>query len=166
MTLDLLAEWEKFKLKKLKFKSLTALASINGVKCFVMKPTTYMNLSGQAVVPAMEFYKIPPERTIIVYDDFSLPLGVVKIRRNGSDGGHNGMKSIILESDSDEFPRVKIGIGEPPHPKFPMKEWVTSHFRKDEGEKLELSLGRAAAAVSLMVKGDIEKAMNDFNANV
>ncbi|MCL2077073.1 MAG: aminoacyl-tRNA hydrolase [Oscillospiraceae bacterium] len=163
MTVDLLSEQGGFKVKKLKFKSLTALEVIDGVKCFIMKPTTYMNLSGTALIPAMEFYKIPPERTIIVFDDFSLPLGTLKIRRNGSDGGHNGMKNIILQSGSDAFPRVKIGIGSPPNPNYPMKDWVTSPFKKDEGAKLEAALENATDAVRLMIKGDIERAMNEFN---
>jgi len=163
MTVDVLAEQGGFAVKKLKFKSLTALETIGGVKCLLMKPTTFMNKSGEAVVAAMAFYKIPPERTIIVFDDFSLPFGTLKIRRSGSDGGHNGMKNIILQSDSDKFPRVKIGIGSPPHPDYPVKDWVLSPFKKDEGATLEAALERAAGAVRVMIKGDIDGAMNEFN---
>ena len=166
MAADLLAEQEGFAVKKLKFKSLTALEVIEGVKCFIMKPTTFMNLSGEALIPAMEFYKIPPERTIVIFDDISLPLGAIRIRKSGSDGGHNGMKNIILQSNSDSFPRIKIGIGDKPHPDYPLKDWVTSPFKRDEGEKLESALEKTAGAVRLIIKGETEKAMNDFNAKV
>jgi len=163
MAADLLAEQGGFAIKKLKFKSLTSLETINNVKCFIMKPTTFMNLSGEAVTAAMDLYKIPPERTIIIYDDFSLPLGTIKIRRSGSDGGHNGMKNIILLSGSDGFPRIKIGIGSPPHAEFKIIDWVLSPFKKDEGKKLEAALEKAVQAVNVMVKGDIDRAMNEFN---
>jgi PTH1 family peptidyl-tRNA hydrolase len=166
MALDLLAEQEGFKIKKLKFKSLTALETINGVKCFFMKPTTFMNRSGEAVAAAMEFYKIKIENVIVIFDDYALPLGSVKIRRSGSDGGHNGIKSIILQSGSDNFPRVKIGIDRPPHPDYVLKDWVLSPFKKAEGEKLEASLERAAEAVRLMVRDGVDRAMNDFNGKV
>jgi len=164
MTVDLLAEQEGFKIKKLRFKSLTALEVIDGVKCLVMKPTTYMNISGMALSEAMEFYKIPPERAVIIFDDFAIPFGNLKIRRSGSDGGHNGMKSIILESGSDMFPRVKIGIGTPPHPDYPVKEWVLSPFKKSEGDRLEDALDRAVKAVRLIIKGELDAAMNKYNA--
>jgi PTH1 family peptidyl-tRNA hydrolase len=165
MALNVLAEQGGFKIKKLKFKSLTALETIEGVKCLIMKPTTFMNLSGSAVTAAMEFYKIKIQDVIVVYDDYSLPLGTVKIRRDGSDGGHNGIKSIILDTGSDSFPRVKIGIDRPPHPDFPLKDWVLSAFKKADGEKLEPALERAAAAVRLMVRGGVDKAMNEINGN-
>jgi len=166
MTVDELARREGFPLKKLKFKSLTALAVIDGVKCFIMKPSTFMNLSGDALVPAMTFYKIPPERAIVVLDDISLPVGAIRVRKSGSDGGQNGMKNIILRTGSDAFPRIKIGIGDKPHPDFPLADWVTSPFKKEEGEKLEAAIDKAVKALRLMIKGNIEKAMNDFNAKV
>ncbi|MCL2638827.1 MAG: aminoacyl-tRNA hydrolase [Oscillospiraceae bacterium] len=163
MALDLLAEQEGFKIKKLKFKSLCALETINNVKCFLMKPTTFMNLSGEAVRAAMDFYKIKIENVIVIFDDYALPLGSVKIRRSGSDGGHNGIKSIILQAGSDNFPRIKIGIDRPSHPDFPLKDWVLSPFKKAEGEKLEASLAGAVEATRLIIKGGVDKAMNDFN---
>jgi len=163
MVLDLIAEQEGFKIKKLKFKSLTALETVNNVRCFFMKPTTFMNRSGEAVTAAMDFYRIKIENVIVIFDDYSLPLGSVKIRRSGSDGGHNGIKSIILEANSDNFPRVKIGIDRPEHPDFPLKDWVLSPFKKNEGDKLEGALERAAEAVRLMIRGDVDRAMNDFN---
>jgi len=166
MVLDVLAEQGGFKIKKLKFKSLCAFETIDGVKCLLMKPTTFMNLSGEALTAAMSFYKILPERAIVVFDDFSLPLGALKIRKSGSDGGHNGMKDIIFKSNSDAFPRVKVGIGQPPHADFNVKDWVLSPFKKDEGKKIEAAFEKAASAVRLMLKGDIDRAMNEFNGRV
>ncbi|MCL2020321.1 MAG: aminoacyl-tRNA hydrolase [Oscillospiraceae bacterium] len=166
MVLDTLARDFDFKLKKLKFKSLTSLETIDGVKCFLMKPTTYMNLSGEALTAAMEFYKIKPENTIVIFDDFAIPFGSLKIRKSGSDGGHNGMKNIILQANSDEFPRIKVGIGSPPHSEYSVKEWVLSPFKKDEGVTLETSLEKAAAAVRMMIKGETDKAMNEYNRKI
>jgi PTH1 family peptidyl-tRNA hydrolase len=163
MALDILAEQDGFKIKKLKFKSLTSLETIDGVKCLVMKPTTFMNRSGEAVTAAMDFYKIKIENVIVVFDDYSLPLGTVKIRRSGSDGGHNGIKSIILDTNSDNFPRVKIGIDRPEQKEYPVKDWVLSPFKKADGEKLMPALERAVKAVRLMIQGDITKAMNEIN---
>jgi PTH1 family peptidyl-tRNA hydrolase len=164
MTVDALAEQGGFAVRKLKFKSLTALERLDGKKCLLMKPTTFMNRSGEAVVAAMEFYKLPPERVIIIFDDFSLPFGSLKIRRSGSDGGHNGMKNIIMLSGRDNFPRIKIGIGSPPpHADYNVKDWVLSPFRKDEGKVLEEMLERAAGAVRVMLTGDIDRAMNEYN---
>jgi PTH1 family peptidyl-tRNA hydrolase len=163
MTLDTLAEQQGFKIKKLKFKSLISLQKIEGAQCLILKPTTFMNRSGEAVVAAMEFYKVKIENVIVVFDDYSFPLGSVKIRRSGSDGGHNGIKSIILEANSDNFPRVKIGIDRPEHPDFPLKDWVLSGFKKSEGEKLEAALESAAQAIRLIIKGGVDKAMNEFN---
>jgi len=142
---------------------LTALETIDGKKCFLMKPTTFMNRSGEAVTAAMEFFKLKPENVIVVFDDFEIPFGTLKIRRSGSDGGHNGMKNIILQANSDKFPRVKIGIGTPPHPDYPVKDWVLSPFKKDEGQTLETALGKAAQAVRLIIKGETDRAMNEFN---
>ncbi|MCL2108401.1 MAG: aminoacyl-tRNA hydrolase [Oscillospiraceae bacterium] len=163
MAVDLLAEQENFKVRKLKFKSLTALETIDGVKCLVMKPTTFMNLSGEAVSAAMDFYKIPPEKTIIIFDDFAIPFASLKIRRSGSDGGHNGMKSIILQGNTDQFPRIKIGIGAPPHKDYAVKDWVLSPFKKDEGKALEDALDRAVKALRLLIRGEIDRAMNEVN---
>ena len=121
MTVDALCDKYKLSCKKLRFKSLTCDAMIGGKRCLIMKPTTYMNNSGEAVVEAMQFYKIPPERTIIVFDDISLEPGRLRIRRKGSDGGHNGIKSIIYLSGSDAFPRIKMGVGAKPHPDYSLR---------------------------------------------
>lgn len=164
MTVDTLCEKLGVECKKLKFKSLTCDAVISGKRCLIMKPSTYMNNSGEAVVEAMNFYKIPPERTIIIFDDISLEPGNLRIRRKGSDGGHNGIKSIIYLSGSDMFPRIKMGVGAKPHKDYPLAEWVLGHFKKEDGEKLTACMENAAAAVELIVGGNIDKAMNKYNS--
>ena len=164
MTIDTLCEKLKIGCKKLKFKSLTGDAVIAGKRCFIMKPTTYMNNSGEAVTEAMSFYKVPAERTIIVYDDISLEPGKLRIRRKGSDGGHNGMKSIIYLSGKDTFPRIKMGVGAKPHPDYNLADWVLGHFKKEDGEKLEQCFQNAVCALELMVADKMNEAMNKYNS--
>ncbi len=164
MTVDALCEKYKLSCKKLKFKSLTCDAVIGGKRCLIMKPTTFMNNSGEAVTEAMNFYKIPPERTIIVFDDISLEPGKLRIRRKGSDGGHNGIKSIILLSGSDAFPRIKMGVGAKPNPEYKLADWVLGHFKKEDGEKLEQCFQNAVACLELIVQGKIDEAMNKYNS--
>ena len=129
---DLLADKNGVKINKIQFKAVTASLTLGGVKCLLMKPQTFMNNSGEAVRQAASFYKIPPERILVVFDDISLPCGRLRIRRKGSDGGHNGIKSIIYHLNSDAFPRVKLGVGEKPHPDYDLADWVLSQFKKDE----------------------------------
>lgn len=164
MTIDTLCEKYKVSCKKLKFKSLTCDVTIAGKRCLIMKPSTFMNKSGEAVTEAMSFYKIPPERTIIVYDDISLEPGKLRIRRKGSDGGHNGIKNIIYLSGSDMFPRIKMGVGAKPHPDYNLADWVLGHFKKEDGEKLEQCFQNAVSALELMVAGKIDEAMNKYNS--
>lgn len=164
MTIDTLCEKYNVKCKKLKFKSLTCDVMIAGKRCLIMKPSTFMNKSGEAVTEAMSFYKIPPERTIIVFDDISLEPGKMRIRRKGSDGGHNGIKNIIYLSGADTFPRIKMGVGAKPHPDYNLADWVLGHFKKEDGEKLEKCFDNAVAALELMVGGKIDEAMNKFNS--
>lgn len=164
MTVDTLCEKYRLSCKKVKFKSLTCDAAIGGKRCLIMKPTTFMNNSGEAVTEAMSFYKIPPERTIIVFDDISLEPGKLRIRRKGSDGGHNGIKSIIYLSGSDAFPRIKMGVGAKPHPDYKLADWVLGHFNKEDGEKLEQCFQNAVACLELMVRGKIDEAMNKYNS--
>ena len=187
MTVDTLCEKYKLSCKKLKFKSLTCDAVIGGntmlqsrnqergtdaaqqsfgggKRCLIMKPTTFMNNSGEAVTEAMNFYKIPPERTIIVFDDISLEPGKLRIRRKGSDGGHNGIKSIIYRSGSDAFPRIKMGVGAKPNPDYKLADWVLGHFKKEDGEKLEQCFQNAVACLELIVQGKIDEAMNKYNS--
>ena len=164
MTIDALCDKYKLSCKKLRFKSLTCDAMIGGKRCLIMKPTTYMNNSGEAVIEAMQFYKIPPERTIIVFDDISLEPGRLRIRRKGSDGGHNGIKSIIYLSGSDAFPRIKMGVGAKPHPDYSLADWVLGHFKKDDAPALEQCFDNAVACLELMVQGKINEAMNKYNS--
>lgn len=164
MTVDTLCEKYRLSCKKVKFKSLTCDAVIGGKRCLIMKPTTFMNNSGEAVTEAMSFYKILPERTIIVFDDISLEPGKLRIRRKGSDGGHNGIKSIIYLSGSDAFPRIKMGVGAKPHPDYKLADWVLGHFNKEDGEKLEQCLQNAVACLELIVQGKIDEAMNKYNS--
>ena len=164
MTIDTLCDKYKLDCKKLRFKSLTCDAMISGKRCLIMKPTTFMNNSGEAVTEAMSFYKIPPERTIIVFDDISLEPGKLRIRRKGSDGGHNGIKSIIYLSGSDMFPRIKMGVGAKPHPDYNLADWVLDHFKKEQAEALETAMDNAVSSIELMVGGKMNEAMNKFNS--
>lgn len=164
MTIDTLCDKYKLDCKKLRFKSLTCDAMISGKRCLIMKPTTFMNNSGEAVTEAMSFYKIPPERTIIVFDDISLEPGRLRIRRKGSDGGHNGIKSIIYLSGSDMFPRIKMGVGAKPHPDYDLADWVLGHFKKEQAEALETAMDNAVSSIELMVGDKMNEAMNKFNS--
>lgn len=161
---DILSEKFAFTVKKLKFHALIGEARINGKRCLVMKPQTMMNCSGEAVKEACRFYKIPPENVIVVFDDISLDVGKLRIRRNGSAGGHNGIKSIINHLGSDNFPRIKMGVGAKPHPDYDLADWVLSEFTRTEGKQLRVAVDNACDAVALMVNGETERAMSNFNS--
>lgn len=148
---------------KLKFKSLITDIKIGDKKALVMKPDTFMNLSGQAVIQAMNFYKIPPENVVIILDDVTLDVGKMRIRRKGSDGGQNGMKNIIYLSGSDNFPRIKIGVGKKPHPEYNLADWVLSSFSSSEQKELDKITDDAVNAVELIIQNQTDKAMNLFN---
>ena len=164
LCVDMLSEKLNFRVDKLKFKSLIADTTINGHRCIVMKPQTYMNNSGEAVRECASFYKIPPERIIVISDDTSLDIGKMRIKRKGSDGGQKGLRSIIYHMNSDNFPRVKIGVGKKPHPDYDMADWVLSEFKKDEQKALEPALENACKAIELLLDNQIDKAMNLFNS--
>lgn len=164
LCVDALAEKENFTIKKLKFRSLVGDAVLGGHRCLVMKPQTYMNNSGEAIRDAAEFYKIPPEHILVIFDDISLDVGKLRIRRKGTDGGHNGIKSIIYHLNSDRFPRIKIGVGKKPHPDYDLADWVLSEFKKDEEAPLKSAIDNACNAVELMLNGQIDEAMNQYNA--
>ena len=164
LCVDLLAEQNGFSLKRLKFRSLTADTTLAGHRCLVLKPQTFMNNSGEAVRAAAAFYKIPPERILVIFDDVSLDVGRLRIRRKGTDGGHNGLKSIIYHLNSDAFPRIKIGVGKKPHPDYDLADWVLSSFKKDEQPPLKAALERACEAVPLILDGQIDEAMNRCNS--
>ncbi len=163
MTVDTLADKCGFEIKKLRFKSLTADVVIAGKRCIVMKPTTFMNNSGQAVVEAMNFYKIPIEKVIVCYDDINLDPGRLRIRKKGSDGGHNGIKSIIYLTGSDEFPRIKVGVGAKPHKDYDLANWVLGNFPSEVLPAMHDATDLAVEAIKLMVNGETEKAMNLVN---
>ena len=162
--LDMLADKYGVKLSKIKFKGVCETADINSHKCLLLKPQTFMNNSGQSVREAAAFYKIPPENIIVVFDDVSLECGRLRIRRKGSDGGHNGIKSIIYHLNSDNFPRIKLGVGMKPDSAYDLADWVLSAFSKDEMELMRKAAGNAVAAVELMVNGEVDQAMSKYNS--
>lgn len=164
MCLDMLADEYSVKINKLKFSALIADIRISGTRCLLMKPQTFMNLSGDAVSQAANFYKIPPERIIIIFDDISLDVGKLRIRRKGSHGGHNGLKSIAAKLSSNDYPRIKIGVGAKPHPDYDLADWVLSNFNKDESKLLKESLEASVKSLEFMVKDDIDTAMSRFNS--
>lgn len=163
MAIDHIAQKTGCKVNQLKFKSLCGMCEIEGKKVMLIKPTTYMNSSGEAVREAAAFYKIPPEKTIIIFDDISLDVGKMRIRRKGSDGGHNGIKSIIYLTGSDQFPRIKVGVGKKPHPDYDLAAWVLGHFSAEELKMLEEVYEHCYQALGEMLKGNIDRAMNLFN---
>lgn len=161
--LDYIADKLGVKVNRIKFKSTVGEARINGRRALLMKPSTYMNNSGQAIIEAMNFYKIPPENVVILLDDINLDVGKMRIRSKGSDGGQNGMKNIIYLSGSDKFPRIKIGIGKKPNPEYDLAAWVLSKFTKDEMKTLEKVAENCRDAVELILDGSIQEAMNRYN---
>ena len=163
LAVDKLAELEHFKFNKLRFKALTATATLGGEKVLVMKPQTYMNLSGEAVGEAARFYKIPPEHVLVISDDISLPLGKLRIRASGSAGGHNGLKNIIQHLGTDQFPRIKVGVGMPDNADYDIADWVTGRPMGAEQKPLMEALDKAVAAVPVLIRDGVEKAQNKFN---
>ena len=163
LTVDLLAEQLNVKLNKVKFKSAYNIVRFAGQKCLVMKPQTYMNLSGEAVGEAARFYKIPSDHVLVIYDDVSLPLGKLRIRDKGSAGGHNGIKNIIAHLGTDVFPRVKVGVGDKPHPDYDLADWVLSAIAKEDQEAFGTALHHAAEAVLCIVENGTEKAAAAYN---
>ncbi|MBQ2774618.1 MAG: aminoacyl-tRNA hydrolase [Clostridia bacterium] len=164
LCLDLLAMKNDVKIDRLKFNALIGEVSLDGKRCLLVKPQTFMNNSGEAVRDIAKFYKIPPENIIVIFDDISLDCGKLRIRRKGTDGGHNGIKSIIYHMQSDKFPRIKLGIGAKAHPEQPLADWVLSVMKKDDLAQLREASDKACDAVPLMINGDIDKAMNLFNS--
>ena len=146
-----------------RFKALTASCEINGEKVLFMKPQTYMNLSGEAVGQAAAFYHLPADHVLVISDEMSLPVGKIRIRPKGSAGGHNGLKSIISSLGTDEFPRIRLGVGAPPHPDYDVKDWVLSVFRDRDAEAIAHAAEQAAEAVETYIKFGSEKAMNKYN---
>ena len=163
LTVDLLAEKAGVKLNKVKFKSAYNIIPFAGCKCLVMKPQTYMNLSGEAVREAVQFYKLPADHVLVIYDDVSLPVGKLRVRPTGSAGGHNGIKNIIAHLGTQDFPRVKIGTGAPAGGGADMIDWVIGEPSKAEKKVLLESFEKAIDAAACISEHGCQKAMNDFN---
>lgn len=163
MALDVVCKKNSIKIDKLKFKALTGDAVISGKRTLFLKPQTYMNCSGEAVKEAAQFYKISPENIIVIFDDISLEPGKIRIRKKGSAGGHNGIKSIIEHLGTDTFPRIKVGVGAKPHPDYDLADWVLGEIPKADRETFFNALGNASSALELMLKGDTDGAMAKFN---
>ena len=163
LVIDYISQKLGVKVNKIKFNSFSGECTIGGSKALLMKPTTYMNNSGQAVVEAMNLYKIPPEKVIVIFDDVCRDVGKMRIRQKGSDGGQKGMRSIIYLSGSDAFPRIKIGIGSKPNPNWDLADWVLSKFSDSERRELEKMFENACGAVELIIGGKIDRAMNLYN---
>lgn len=162
-TIDELAERKGIPVQRLKHRALTNTTELGGARVLLMKPVTYMNLSGEAVGDAARFYKLPPERVLVISDDVSLPLGKLRIRKSGSAGGHNGLKNIIQHLGTEGFPRLKIGVGGKPHPDYDMADWVLFKFTGDEQKVIDAAIMRAADAIECMLREGLDRAMGKFN---
>ena len=150
-------------INKLRFKALTAQATLGGEKVLLLKPQTYMNLSGESVSPAAAFYKVPPEHIIVVSDEVSLPIGKLRIRKSGSAGGHNWLKNIIAMLGTDAFPRIRMGVGAPPHADYDMADWVLSSFKNQDADDMRSLAVRVCDAVECYIAEGPDRAMNKFN---
>jgi PTH1 family peptidyl-tRNA hydrolase len=163
-TVDMLAKNIGEDINRLKFKSKTAEATIEGVRCLLMKPLTYMNNSGESIVQALEFYKIDVTKLIVVCDDISLDAGKLRIRRKGSHGGHNGHRSICELTGRNDYQRIKMGVGKKPHQDYDLAKWVLGKFGKDDAEKMKISSENACECIKLMVQDKTDEAMNKYNS--
>jgi PTH1 family peptidyl-tRNA hydrolase len=163
--LDILAEKLGCKVDKLKYQGLYTQANYKGTKLLLLKPQTFMNLSGRSVLQLSAFFRVPPKRIIVMFDDISLEPGRLRVRADGSAGGHNGIKSIIQELGSQEFPRIKIGVGAKPHPDYDLADWVLSHFSAQEEKALQPALERAADAALSIIDNGIPETANRFNGS-
>ena len=155
LTIDRIAEEQRVPVQKLKYRALTNTVELGGAKVLLMKPVTYMNLSGEA--------KISPDHVLVISDDVSLPIGKLRIRKGGSAGGHNGLKNIIQHLGTDQFPRVKVGVGEKPHPDYDMADWVLSKFTGEDLKAITAAIDKAAQAAACLIAEGPDKAMNQFN---
>ena len=163
MTADALARKKNVSINRARFRALTATCPIGDETVMLMKPQTYMNLSGEAVGQAARFYKIPADHVLVVSDDITLPIGAMRIRTKGSAGGHNGLKNIISVLGTEEFPRIRLGVGSPPHPDYDTVDWVLSVFRDQDAVDMAAAAVRAADAVECFIAQGPEKAMNLYS---
>lgn len=160
---DQLGERAELPIQRLRFKALTNTAVLGGQGALLMKPVTYMNLSGEAVGEAARFYKLDAAHVLVISDDVDLPLGKLRIRTGGSAGGHNGLKSIIRHLGTDQFPRLKVGVGGKPHPDYDMADWVLGKLQGEDKKVLDEAVKRAADAVECFLREGPQRAMNRFN---
>ena len=163
MVADEIGERCRAPIQKLRFKALTDLVTISGQKVLVMKPVTFMNLSGEAVRPAADFYKIPPDHVLVISDDTALAPGRLRIRKGGSAGGHNGLKNIIQHLGTDQFPRIRVGVRQKPHPDYDLADWVLGKFVGEDKKTMDAAIKRAADAVECLLADGPDAAMNRFN---
>ena len=163
ITADVAERSANIKINRIKFSSLTALTTLGGQRVFLMKPQTYMNLSGGALQQAMHFYRVPLGNVVVVSDDVSMPMGKLRIRRSGSAGGHNGLKDIIEKCGGDGFPRIKIGVGSPPGEGYDMADWVLSKLSGEDKRLIADAAANAAAALEMIIAGRIDAAMGEYN---
>lgn len=161
--IDKLAEQEKIDLLEKKHKALIGKGYVAGQKCILVKPQTFMNLSGESVREVIDYYKVDEtEELIVISDDISLDVGQLRIRKKGSAGGHNGLKNIIAHLGHDQFMRVKMGVGEKPKG-YDLADYVLGHFSKDERVLMDKAADRAADAIRMMISEDADTAMNEYN---
>ena len=163
MVADELGERHNIPIQRLKFRALTNTFTVGDEKVLLMKPVTYMNLSGEAVHEAAAFYKIPPERVLVISDEVSLAPGKIRVRRSGSAGGHNGLKNIIAHLGTDQFPRIRLGVGQKPHPDYDMADWVLGKFQGEDKKAVEEAVKKAADAAECLIREGVDKAMNRYN---
>ena len=163
MVADELAERHNIPVQRLKFRALTNTVTIGDRKVLLMKPVTYMNLSGEAVREAAAFYKIPPEHILVISDEVALAPGKLRVRRSGSAGGHNGLKNIIAHLGTDQFPRIRLGVGQKPHPDYDMADWVLGKFQGEDKKAVEAAVKKAADAAECLIREGVDKAMNQYN---
>ena len=163
MAADRLVEKRDLKCNRLRFHALTEVIDFGGARVLLMKPQTYMNLSGEAVGEAARFYKIPADHVVVISDDISLPLGKVRVRGSGSAGGHNGLKNIIAHLGTDVFPRVKVGVGAPENPEHDVIDWVIGSFSAQEKKIIDDALDRALAAAECIIEKSVTEAQNKYN---
>ncbi len=163
-TIDYIADSLKVKVKKLKYKAVFGEGTIDGEKVLLVKPQTYMNLSGESLIDFVKFFKIPTKNVIVISDDIALDAGRIRIRTKGSSGGHNGLKSIISHLGTDEFNRIRIGVGAPKHDDHELADFVLGRFSKDEIPVLEDAIIKADKAVCEIIKNGVESAMNKYNS--
>lgn len=160
---DKIAEKYGGDFNKMKEKAYVADVKIGDSRCLLIKPQTFMNSSGESVAPLMRFYKVPADRVIVIFDDISFDVGKLRIKRNGSAGGHNGMKSIIEQTGSQDFMRIKVGVGKKPHPDYDLADWVLSKFSDEDYKKITAVSETAEMAASTIIKSGIDSAMNKYS---